>query len=165
METRIATAQFPRSAVESLDVELASSRRQGADRRTQPTPMLSRYTFFGGRRRGGRRDAESTNVFVDSYGQGIFLLATAIVLLNTLDAFFTLLFLGLGGEELNPVALALLNAGPMVFLTVKTVGIGLCSAYLVLVSKFRGVRWGIWSVLLIYAALLCWHLYLYQRIG
>lgn len=174
MDMRIAAEVSPAAAAAAADAPFTPAdqdatvatddRRQAKDRRSRPTPMLSRYSFVGGRRRGGRRPDEIRNIFVDSYGQGIFVLATAVVLLNTLDAFFTLLFLGFGGEELNPIALALLEMGPMVFVTVKTIGIGACSAYLVLVSKFRGVRWGIWSVLIIYTALLAWHLYLYQRV-
>ncbi|MCA8970152.1 MAG: hypothetical protein KDC95_10225 [Planctomycetes bacterium] len=145
---------------EALRIE----RRRFPDRRQRDTRMVSRYTFFGGRREGGRRTGETTNVFVDRFGQGVFLLATAILLLNALDAFFTLLFLGLGGQELNPVALQLLEMGPLVFLGVKTLGIGLATLYLVVVSKFRGVIWGFWSVVAIYSALLVWHLMLYSRI-
>jgi hypothetical protein len=139
-------------------------RREGADRRSRPTAMLSRYTLLGGRREQGRRRHEQTNVFVDRFGQGVFLVAGLILLLNVLDAFFTLLFLGVGGEEVNPIALFLLNVGPWAFLATKTVGIGLCTCYLVLVKNFRGVGFGIACVLVAYMALLGWHFYLYSHI-
>lgn len=150
----------PLARAEALRIE----RRRYADRRARATPMLSRYSFFGGHRSRGRRDGETHNIFVDVYGQGTFLLATAIILLNALDAFFTLLFLGLGGEELNPVAQVLLDLGPMAFLWAKTAGIGVLATYLVIVRRFRGVQWGFWSVLFIYLVLLGWHLTLYSRI-
>ncbi|HMQ20980.1 MAG TPA: DUF5658 family protein [Planctomycetota bacterium] len=169
MEARIARRRLVRAYMQRTPIlvrteALRIERRRFPDRRQRETRMLSRWTFFGGRREAGRREGENANVFVDRYGQGTFLLATAIVLLNALDAFFTLLFLGLGGEELNPVALRLLEMGPMVFLGVKTLGIGLCTMYLVIVSKYRGVIWGFLSVVAIYSALLAWHLYLYSHI-
>jgi hypothetical protein len=58
------------------------------DRRRGPTPMLSWFTLFGGRRRHSRRGDESS-VFVDQHGQGLFLVVTSVVALNVIDAFFT----------------------------------------------------------------------------
>jgi hypothetical protein len=139
-------------------------KRGGGDRRGVPTPMLSRFTFIGGRRSGGRREGESVNIFVDRFGQTLFFMATMVILLNVLDAFFTLLFLGNGGRELNPVAQFFLDQGPVAFLLVKTAGIGLCVAYLVLVNRFKGAKIGMGVVFVIYLALLCWHIYLYGRL-
>ncbi len=151
------------NAIEAVD-QREFDKRGGRDRRKAPTPMLSRFTFFGGRRSSGRREGESTNIFVDRFGQGLFLVATLVILLNVLDAFFTLLFLGNGGRELNPVAQFFLDMGPMAFLLVKTAGIGLCVAYLVLVNRFKGAKAGMGVVFVIYLLLLCWHIYLYGRL-
>lgn len=126
--------------------------------------MLCAHTLLGGKREGGRRTGEVDNIFVDRFPQSVFLLAGLVLLLNCLDAFFTLFFLGMGGEEVNPVALFMLDLGPMVFLAAKTLGIGLCTAYLVLVRKFKGVTWGFVVVLAIYFCLLAWHLYLYGTV-
>ncbi len=150
---------------ETLTVQPAAmptERRARSDRRAAPTKMLGRYTFFGGRRERGRRSMERQNIFVDRFGQGVFFFVTLILLLNMLDAYFTMFFLGVGGQEVNPVAFALLRIGPWAFLVAKTVGIGLCAAYLVLVKKFRGVSLGIGIVLAIYVVLICWHFYLYS---
>lgn len=136
-------------------------RRSGTDRRSRPTRMLSRHTFFGGQRVAGRRAGERSNCFVDYYGQRIFVFAAMILLLNVLDAFFTLFFLGVGGEEVNPVAQFMLDLSPMVFLIVKTIGIGMCTMYLVLVHNFKGANLGIGAVIAIYVLLLAWHVYLY----
>ncbi len=82
--------------VTSLELEhvvtaAADLRYQGPDRRSRPTPFLSRYTFFGGRRRGGgRRLGENSDVFVDQHGEGLFLVVLSIVTLNFLDAWFTI---------------------------------------------------------------------------
>ena len=151
------------NAMQILD-QVEVEKREGRDRRKVPTPMLSRFTFFGGRRNSGRREGENTNIFVDRFGQGLFLVATLVILLNVLDAFFTLLFLGNGGRELNPIAQFFLDLGPIAFLLVKTAGIGFCVAYLVLVNRFKGAKVGMGVVFVIYLALLCWHFYLYGRL-
>ncbi len=144
--------------------QIPFERRSQTDRRRQPTPMLSRYTFFGGRREGGRRSEEDRNIFVDRYGQGLFLASAFVLLLNLLDAFFTLFYLSYGGKELNPVAQFLLDVGPEAFLLAKTLGIGVCVAYLVLVSRFKGAKLGLAVVLSLYTALLGWHLFLFFRV-
>ncbi len=126
--------------------------------------MLSRYTFVGGRREGGRRAGERENIFVDRFGQGLFIACALVLLLNLFDAFFTLFYLSYGGRELNPVAQFLLDLDPQVFLMAKTVGIGLCMAYLVIVSRFKGAKLGLSIVLGLYAALLGWHLYLFVKL-
>lgn len=137
--------------------------RAGADRRRHPTPMFSRYTFFGGRRRAARRLVDPEG-FVDQYGQKLFLVAVLIVALNTLDAYFTMLYLGLGGQELNPFAQLLIDLGPVAFIGAKTVGIGLCVAFLVCVKNFKGAKLGIGIVLGIYLLLLCWHFWLWAQL-
>ncbi len=151
-----AASDFPARGKEVLD------RRDRGDRRQQPTPMLSRYTFFGGKRKGDRRSRRHDG-FVDVYGQWLFFVAAAVVLLNALDAFFTMLFLGVGGQELNPVAQFLMDMGTPAFVLSKTIGIGVCMAFLVLVKNFKGARLGLGVVFGIYALLLCWHLFIYFR--
>lgn len=122
--------------------------------------MFCRHTFFGGRRRGGRRAEDAHGTFVDVHGHGLFAVVTGIVALNLLDAWFTLLFLSHGGRELNPVVDAILGWGSWPFVLFKTVGIGLCMTFLVLTKNFRAARIGIGIVLVGYLLLLGWHLYL-----
>ncbi len=139
--------------------------REGRDRRKQPTPFLSRYTFIGGRRRGGRREGEKRDIFVDVFGEHLFLVAILIVAMNMLDAFFTMLLLSYGGEEANPIALWLLETGTWAFVLAKTLGIGLCTILLVMIKNFRGARVGLGIVLAVYTLLIGWHFYLCIRIG
>lgn len=136
--------------------------RRRSDRRARPTPMWSRYALFGGRRRTVRRVEERDGAFVDVHGTRLFLLVLTIIGLNLADAWFTLLFLSHGGKELNPFVQRILDlaAHPWPFLVFKTVGIGLCCAFLTLTKNFRSARFGLGFVLLAYAALLGWHLYL-----
>jgi Domain of unknown function (DUF5658) len=122
--------------------------------------MLSRYSLLGGRRAQVRRVDDDPEVFVDRYGSGLFVAVLAVVLLNLLDAFFTLLFLAHGGQELNPLVGHVLSYGPQVFILFKTLGIGICAAFLTITKNFRAARIGLWVVLVGYSLLLCWHLLL-----
>src|SRR5262245_20192685 len=105
---------------------LEAPERRFGDRRHAPTPMLSRYTFHGGRRSAARRAEDDRATFVDLYGGRLFLVALAIIALNLLDAWFTLLFLAQGGHEVNPFVQRVLNLGPAAFIAFKTLGIGAC---------------------------------------
>lgn len=89
----------------------------------------------------------------------------AVVALNFLDAWFTMLFLSHGGEELNPIMDAVIRQGTMPFVLAKSVGIGICVAVLTVAKNFRFARVGLGIVLVGYAALLGWHLHLYGYIS
>jgi hypothetical protein len=138
----------------------ASQERRFGDRRQRPTPMLSRYSFVGGRRAGSRRKEDDSSVFVDVYGGRLFTLALAIIGLNLLDAWFTLLFLAHGGREVNPFVQKVLDCGPFAFIVFKTFGIGICVAFLTITKNFRAARIGLITVFVGYTILLGWHLYL-----
>lgn len=121
--------------------------------------MLSRYTWFGGRRVAGRRDSDAAT-FVDQHGSGLFAVVTLVLALNVLDAFFTVLFLTHGGTEMNPVVDQLLKFGTWPFVVVKSLGIGVCIAFLTVAKNFTAARFGLGFVLVGYTALLGWHCYL-----
>lgn len=138
---------------------------RGPDRRQRPTPWLSRYTFLGGRRRsGGRRPGEDRNAFVDLYSSRLLVAAAAVMILNFLDAWFTMLFLSHGGQELNPVMNYVLQFGVWPFIFVKSLGIGLCVVVLTITKNFRFAQMGTAAVLGGYLLLLMWHLFLYTHL-
>ena len=122
--------------------------------------MLSRHTLAGGRRRSGRRQGERWGTFVDSHGNTLFLMVTAVLALNILDALFTVLFLSYGAIEMNPLVAMSLESGLGTFLTVKSVGIGICVGFLTLTKNFRVSRVGLAVVLVGYSLLMGWHSYL-----
>ena len=126
--------------------------------------MFSRFVLRGGRRRKVRREEERDGAFVDIHGAGVLLVVLSIVALNLLDAFFTLLFLSHGGTELNPAVQWVLDSPwhPWPFLLMKTVGIGIACAFLMMAKHFRSARVGMAFVLVGYAVLLGWHLTLLQ---
>jgi hypothetical protein len=139
-------------------------RRGFSDRRQRPTQMFSRYVLRGGRRRHVRRDEEREGSFVDVHGPGVLFVVLAIVGLNLLDAFFTLLFLSYGGTELNPAVQWVLDSTwhPWPFVLMKTVGIGIACAFLMMAKHFRPARIGMAFVLVGYSVLLGWHFFLLQ---
>lgn len=131
---------------------------RGPDRRRQPTPRLSRYSLLGGRRRGVRRGDEREGSFVDLYGPGVWLAICAIALLNAADSFFTLVHLQNGGIELNPVAAALLGAGRLGFVVLKSILIALPLLVLCLHKNFLLARLGLWVGAVTYTLLVVYHL-------
>jgi hypothetical protein len=155
-------ASIPPAAVAAAEPD-AERRFAGSDRRRRPTPALSRYTFFGGRRRGGRRPGENEASFVDLHGPGLLAVVLGIVALNFLDAWFTMFFLSHGGEELNPIMDAVIREGTLAFVLLKSLGIGICVAVLTIAKNFRFARVGLGFVLVGYAALFGWHMYLYAH--
>ncbi|MCK5942580.1 MAG: hypothetical protein KAI24_11455 [Planctomycetes bacterium] len=148
------------AAAEQAETE----RRAFADRRRRPTPMFSRFVLWGGRRSRVRRDEEREGAFVDRHGPLVLFVVLAIVALNLLDAYFTLLFLSHGGTELNPFVQAVLDSTwhPWPFVLLKTVGIGIACAFLMMAKYFRPARWGMAFVFVGYTVLLGWHLFLLQ---
>lgn len=128
------------------------------ERRRRPTPMLSRFTFLGGRRR-----AEEPDSYTDLYGTSVFAVMLGVTALNVLDSFFTLVYLQRGGTEANPVAEALLRQGPQLFVFVKTFVMGGAVAILCLHKNFDRARVGIWIGSALYVLLTCYHLFLFFR--
>lgn len=130
---------------------------RGGDRRRNPTPRVSRYTFFGGRRRGSRREGEEVNSFVDSYSLRMWCLLIWVTLMNSGDSFFTLLHLQQGGIELNPVAGAMLETGRVGFVGLKSFLITVPLIVLCLHKNFALARVGLWIAAGTYTVLLGYH--------
>jgi hypothetical protein len=139
---------------------MTDERRTTQDRRSRPTPAISRYTFFGGRRRGIRRDEEARTAYVDQLGIGLSTILILIFLFHCLDAGFTLARIAAGARELNPIMAFLLSISPGAFLIVKLgmAGIGLC--FLGIHKNFPLVKPGIAFLLVLYAGVIAYHIYL-----
>lgn len=138
----------------------SANRRQSIDRRQRPTPAISPYLLVRGRRRGVRRLEDPQATYVDRIGAGIGLALVSIFLFHCLDAFFTLLHLGRGGTELNPLMRLVLQYGIGPFLTVKLATAGAGLVFLGVHKNFPYVRRGIAVLFLIYGALVGYHCYL-----
>ncbi len=138
----------------------AAMERRGADRRRRPTPALSRYSLFGGRRAADRRGVASDAVYVDRYEPWLAAALVAIAALCAFDAVFTLLYIQKGGSEANPVMAAVIEWGPRPFLIVKCLITNVGLVVLCLHKNFRYVKQVIGALLGVYGALLLYHLWL-----
>lgn len=131
-------------------------RRKAADRRDVPTRGWDSFLGFH-RRKHGRRLGESEDIYVDTYTRQDVALAVGILVLNILDAFFTLRWLGMGGGEGNPLMEMLIRSNDMLFLLQKCVVVGLWLVILVVHKNFRIARYGLWGALALYTGILFYH--------
>ena len=116
--------------------------RSSGDRRRRPTPIISRYTFFRGRRKTVRRNADRTrHIFVDQYGPGLLVVFIAILLLSLIDATMTLHLIDEGiVEEANPVMAYFLRYGSLSFFLAKCALTMFAIAILCVLKNVRIVR-------------------------
>src|SRR5262245_45280960 len=126
------------------------------DRRTRPTPMLSRFLFVG-RRKGGRRDGERERIYVDRPVPWVMSSFVLVALLSVADAYFTLYELSLGATEANPVMRAALSLGNGGFVIVKTVITVVGAAFLGLHKNWAMGRACLWIAIAVYLALTAYH--------
>ncbi len=136
-------------------------RRRSPDRRVNPTPRFSRYSFFGGRRKGAQREIEQEGMYVDLYSQWVLFWVLWVALMNIGDSFFTLVHLQAGGVEVNPVAAAMLRTGRFGFVFIKAVLIGGALLVLTLHKNFQLARVGLGVSTAAYTALVIYHLTLF----
>jgi hypothetical protein len=154
----------PRASEASREapVERTVRERRGFDRRSDPTPRVSRFSLRGGRRHRVRRLEELEGSFVDLYGFRLWCVVLWIALMNVADSYFTLLHLQAGGIELNPVAQALLSIGRGGFVLSKSLLIALALLVLCVHKNFFLARIGIWTAAGTYTVLVVYHLALFQ---
>ena len=134
--------------------------RTAVDRRESKTPIFSRYSLLGGRRQHGRRQNEARAIYVDRYSWRVVLIFLGILVLNVLDAYFTLVYLQMGGTEANPVAQAYLDLGDLPFILVKSAVIGVCLVLLVIHKTFYAMPRILLAIFIFYSLLLVYHLVL-----
>ncbi len=137
--------------------------QRGADRRQRPTPMISRYTFFGGRRQAGRRDGEYADIYVDVYSKQLVALMILFFALTVIDSVSTLVYLGKGGRELNPIAQWMIDQGGLFFVGVKGVLSAVCLLFVMLHKNFKPARVALGVGFSFYFVLALWHLVLQVR--
>ena len=136
----------------------------GSDRRRRPTPMVSRYTFVGGRRRTARREEDrKRHVFVDLYSTRLMVAVVALATLSIVDAFFTL---ALVKEqvvvEANPIMAYYLSLGDSSFLAVKILITILSITVFCLCKNFRVVRVSLLAVMFLYFSVVLYEFGLIQ---
>lgn len=95
------------------------------------------YALFMNRRKGDRRsDHDDENTYIDVYGPKIMAGAIIVMVFCVLDAFFTLLLLERGAEELNPFLAWMLEIDVMWFYVSKYLITAICVFWLVIHKHF-----------------------------
>lgn len=134
------------------------------DRRRQPTPGLSRYTFFGRRRRFRRKSDQKNGGYVDRYSSKLFFFLILILGLNVLDVLLTVMILDSKGWEWNPIVRSVIEAHGDRFWIWKFSIVSVSLILLCLHSKFKPVRTiivalcSIYLLVILYQILLLLHL-------
>jgi hypothetical protein len=124
-------------------------RRSFRDRRMQPTPLFSRYTFWGRRKMLRRKEDREKGGYVDRYGPSLLFFLILIVGLNVLDSFFTMIILECGGREVNPIVCSAIEVYGDQFWVWKYMLVSANLILLCLHSRFRYVsRIILWITLL-----------------
>ncbi|NIO05985.1 MAG: hypothetical protein GTN74_15700 [Proteobacteria bacterium] len=129
--------------------ETGPERRQKKDRRNRPTPMLSRYSLWGGRRESARRrDDRRGGYYVDRYGPALLFLFAIVILLNALDAFLALYILhAMDGIE-NVLTRVIREMGGETFIMAAFIVGSLCALFLFIHKNFPIARLAIGAVIL-----------------
>ena len=138
--------------------------RISQDRRKQPTPALSRYTFFGRRRNFRREEDCLKTIYIDRYSAIIFFFIVLILGLNVLDSLFTIMILDLSGIELNPVVRSIMDLYGHQFWIWKFAIVSFSLVLLCVHSKFRAVKGIIVSLSSIYLTVVLYQIVLLTRL-
>ncbi len=134
------------------------------DRRKQPTPLLSRHTFFGRRRTSRRKSDQLKGGYIDRYSSTLFFFLITIVGLNVLDALFTMMILDLKGWEANPVVRSVIDLYGTKFWVWKFLIVSVSMTLLCLHSKFRWVKEIIVVISCLYMMVVAYQVFLLLRI-
>lgn len=133
---------------------------RGPDRRLQPTPVLSRHTFFGGRRFSYRREEEAACAYVDLYSQRIAVFLLIFFILTVIDSVSTLIYLDKGGKEFNPIAQWMIDQGDTFFILCKGILTGICILFIMVHKNFKYSRVAIYTGFSFYFFLTIYHIIL-----
>lgn len=149
---------------ESIQTSESTPARGTPDRRQRPTPMFSRYTLFGRRRRNRRTTDPQASYYVDWISGPYLVALIGVVVLILIDTFSTLHIIHMGGGEANPIMRWMLELSPIMFALVKA-GTALVAFLLLGVHRYFPVARVLTSILLLaYGALVCYHVILLVRI-
>lgn len=144
-------------------------RNSGQDRRTNHT-RAAFYSLVRRRRKNIRRDGDvAVGRYVDVHEPWLVYLALGALLLSTCDAFFTLLLLQHGSEELNPFMDYFIRKDEQLFFIVKFIMTACCVVFMVMHKNFR--FWNYfhgYQILFVafgaYALLVCYELYMLMQL-
>jgi len=143
-----------------MEQGLKEDKRINPDRRKQPTPFISRYTFAGGRRSIIRRKTEKKKyVFVDLYNTRLLVPLLSLMILSMTDACLTIFLIKNGPViEANPVLAFYLEYGSVPFILVKSL-ISIMSILLFCMFKnFRIAKIAMTSAIILYFSIIAYEI-------
>jgi Domain of unknown function (DUF5658) len=111
-------------------------RRTHSDRRIRFVHSL----LYGGlqpRRRSARRATDAHRPLIDWHGPVLFFSVVTILVLCTVDALLTLVLIGRGAVEVNPLMRPFVPSDPHAFAVVKLAATGASLLMLVAIARFR----------------------------
>ena len=137
--------------------------RNQSDRRSTPTPVISRYTLQGGQRKTVRRDYEKgKHLFVDLYSTRLFIAVLVLLLLSCFDAYMTLTLIDRGSVyEANPLMAYFLDYGIMHFTAAKLIMTITAICILCLFKNVRLTRIGLPLAINIYLLIVAYEFYIF----
>ena len=108
------------------------------ERRKRRTPMVSRYTFFGGRRRDFLSEDDARDAYVDVYDRRLAMLVLVFFALTMFDAIATVYYIDHAhGSEANPIADWMLRQGRPYFVLAKGLPTALLLLFVMIHKNFR----------------------------
>ena len=137
-----------------------TERRSFRDRRSQPTPLLSRYTLWGRRKTLRRKEDQERGGYVDRYDSRLLFFIVLIVGLNVLDSLFTMIILDCGGWEINPIVCSAIEIYGDQFWVWKYLLVSFNLILLCLHSRFRHVNKAIMWITLLYLGVIFYQVFL-----
>jgi len=119
------------------------------------------FGFFRSRRRAPRRADEVEPLFTDYHHPWLFFLATGIMLMSCVDAFFTLQLLDRGAIEINPVMALVIGKSTATFAVTKLLLTSIAILTLVFLARamfMQRIRAGLFLTFFfsVYAVLICY---------
>lgn len=143
-------------------IDIEADNRTFNDRRRFPTPIFSRYTISGGKRKTIRRfDDKRSHLFVDLYSTRLLVVILAVFLLSCLDAFLTLSLIYDGKAiEANPIMAYFLSYGVLPFTAAKFLITAAALIILCLSKNMRITRIGLPMAVKIYILIVAYEVFL-----
>jgi hypothetical protein len=130
----------------------------GPERRKRPTPPLSRYSFWKGRRMYVDPTQTQDGAYVDIYSWRLAILLLLFFLFTVVDSVSTLVYLEKGGREVNPIAQWMIDQGDLFFILMKGVVSGLCILFVMIHKNFKYSRMALFIGFFVYLTLVVYHI-------
>ncbi len=133
-------------------------RRKENDRRRRPTAFISKFSFIGKRKQNRRKEDKHQDYYIDLYSHKVVGIILLIFIMCIVDSLLTLVLLGRGATEINPIMNYYLMLGENYFLIFKLIFTGIGLLVLLAHQNFKRVFKFIVSICVFYALLISYQI-------